>query len=233
VAVQCPEPARVGQASARTPLLPPLSGPVYLAELPGQLLPGLRVFLSGTVSMSLAGTVDALHTPLKTEFAGIPDVPLERFDLSFDAGRALRARGDVCRGPLPRIAAQLTGHNGAVANLRVPVTVTGCTTPAATVRVRGRKLALRVDAVRGGPALTFVRLTLPRKLKAHPRRGRVSNGRLSRRGVLTIRTPAVRRVTATLRGDAFTRRHKGALKFKLTTLDASGRRVRQTVKARR
>ena len=232
-AAQCPAPSRVGQAAARTPLLAPLSGPVYLAELPGQTLPGLRVFLSGTVSLSLAGTVDALHSPLRTEFAGIPDVPLEQFDLAFDAGHAVQARGDVCRGPLPRIAAELTGHNGAVAKLRVPVTVTGCTKPAATIRVRGRKLYLRVNAVRGGPALTFVRLTLPRKLKAHPRRGSVSKGRLSRRGVLTIRTRAVRHVTATLRHGAFTRRSKGALKFKLTTLDNSGRRMRQTVNARR
>jgi hypothetical protein len=184
---QCPEPSRVGRAAAHTPLLPPLAGPVYLAELPGQVLPGLRVFLSGTVSMSLAGTVDAL-----------------------------------------------TGHNGAVANLRVPVTVTGCAKPAATIRVRGRKLVLRVNAVRDGPALTFVRLTLPRKLKAHPGRGKVSQGRLTRRGVLTIRTAAVRHLTATLRGGAFTRRtRKGALKFKLTTIDASRRRVHQTVKARR
>ena len=99
--------------------------------------------------------------------------------------------------------------------------------------MRGRKLTLRVAAVRGGPALRFVRLTLPRKLKAHPHSGRVSKGRLSRRGVLTIRTRAVRHVTATLRRGAFTRRAKGALKFKLTTLDGSGRRVRQTVKARR
>jgi hypothetical protein len=231
---RCPEPSRVGRAAARTPLLPPLAGPVYLAELPGQVLPGLRVFLSGTVSMSLAGTVDALHSPLRTEFAGIPDVPLARFELAFDAGHALRSRTDVCRGPLPRIAAVLTGHNGAVANLRVPVTVTGCAKPVATVRVRGRKLVLRVNAVRGGPALTFVRLTLPRKLKAHPGRGKVSKGRLTRRGVLTIRTAAVRHLTATLRSGAFTRRsRKGALKFKLTTIDASRRRVHQTVKARR
>jgi hypothetical protein len=77
-------------------------------------------------------------------------------------------------------------------------------------------------------------MTLPRKLKAHPGRGKVSECRLTRRGVLTIRTAAVRHLTATLRGGAFTRRtRKGALKFKLTTIDASRRRVHQTVKARR
>ena len=227
----CPAASHVGRAVALTPLLPPLSGPVSLALLPGQILPGVRVDLSGVVSLSLVGTVSGRR--LRTQFAGIPDVPLSRFELAFDADRALRATRDVCRGPVPRVAAELTGHNGAKANLRVPMTVTGCKLPAATIRVRGRKLALRVDAVRGGPALRFVRLTLPRKLKAHPGRGRVSKGRLSRRGVLTIRTKGVRRVKATLRGGVFTRRAKGVLKFKLTTLDASGRRVRQTVRARR
>jgi hypothetical protein len=232
---QCPEAARVGRAVARTPLLPPLTGPVYLAELPGQPLPGLRVNLSGVVSLSLPGTVDALHFPVRTEFAGIPDVPLERFELSFDPEHALRAVKDVCRGPLPRIAADLTGHNGAASHLRVPVTVTGCAEPVAGLRVRGRKLRLRVRAARGGPALKRVKLTLPRRLKAHPRRGHVSKGaKLSRRGVLTITKGAgARRVSATLSRGAFTGRLGKRRRFVLTTLDVSGRRVRQHVRARR
>jgi hypothetical protein len=228
----CPEASRVGSAVARTPLLPTLTGPVFLAAIPGQILPGVRVDLHGVVSLALAGTVSG--KPLTTRFAGIPDVPLERFELTFDRNGALQALGDVCRGPLPRLSAQLTGHNGAKANLTVPMTVTGCTKPAVRIRVRGRKLVLRVAAANGGPALRKVRLTLPHKLKAHPRRGHVSKGKLSRRGVLTIRTAAVRHVVATLRGGAFTRRvRRGKLRFKVQTLDASGRRVTQRVKARR
>jgi hypothetical protein len=227
----CPAASHVGRAVASTPLLPTLSGPVSLAALPGQILPGVRVDLSGVVSLSLAGTVGG--NPLTTQFAGIPDVPLERFELAFDAGHALKALKDVCRGPLPRISALLGAHNGAKASLNVPMTVTGCTKPTVKVRVRGRKLTLRVAAARGGPALRMIRLTLPRKLKAHPRRGRVSPGKLSRRGVLTINTAAVRHVTAVVRGGAFTRSAKGRLRFKVQTLDASGRRVTQRVTARR
>jgi hypothetical protein len=227
----CPAASHIGRATASTPLLPPLSGPVSLAALPGQILPGVRVDLSGVVALSLAGTVNG--NPLTTQFAGIPDVPLERFELAFDAGRALKAMKDVCRGPLPRLSAVLTAHSGAKANLNVPMTVTGCTKPAVKIRVRGRKLTLRVAAARGGPGLRMVRLTLPHKLRAHPHRGRVSRGRLSRRGVLTIRMAAVRHVTAVLRGGAFTRRHKGKLRFKVQTRDASGRYVTQRVTARR
>ena len=232
----CPESARVGRAVARSPLLPALTGPVFLAAQAGQPLPGIRVDLSGVVSLSLTGTVGG--NPLRTEFAGIPDVPLERFELAFDKGGALRAVTDVCRGPLPRIAADLKGHNGATATLREPITVTGCVKPAANVRLRGRRLRLGVAAVRGGPALRLLRLTLPRALKAHPRSGRIrtsaGTARLTGRGVLTIRTPAVRHIAVTLSRGAVTRRTRGALKkFKLTTLDESGRHMRQRLTARR
>lgn len=228
----CPEAARVGRALARTPLLPTLSGPVFLAALPGQILPGLRVDLNGVVSLSLGGIVSG--NPLTTRFAGIPDVPLQRFELSFDEGNALKTLKDVCRGPLPRMSAVLTGHNGAQANLNVPMTVTGCTKPTARLRVHGRKLTLRVTAARGGPALRTVRLTLPRRLKAHPRRGRVSAGaKLSRRGVLTVTKSGARRITATLSRGAFTGRLGTRRKFVLQTRDVSGRTVRQRVRARR
>ena len=52
----------VRQRLARTPLLPaPLTGPVALASIPGQPLPGLRMELSGAASLTLAGAVD--HQP--------------------------------------------------------------------------------------------------------------------------------------------------------------------------
>ena len=230
----CPESARVGRAVARSPLLPDLTGPVFLAAQAGQPLPGIRVDLSGVVSLSLTGTVGG--NPLRTEFAGIPDVPLERFELSFDKGGALRAVTDVCRGPLPRIAADLTGHNGATATLRQAMTVTGCVKPAANVRLRGRRLRLGVAAVRGGPALRMLRLTLPRALKAHPRRGRIrtsaGTAKLTGRGVLTVTAPAARHIAVTLSRGAVTRRTRGALRFKLTTLDQSGRRMRQRLTGR-
>jgi hypothetical protein len=214
---------------AVSPLLPPLTGSVYLAALPGQLLPGVRVDLSGVVSLSLLGTTGG--NPLRTQFTGIPDVPLERFELTFDAGRALLAPKDYCRGALPRISAELVGHNGATATLREPMTVTGCTKPAARLTLHGRRLKLRVQAVRGGPALKSVKLKLARGLKAHPRRGRVSPGaKLSRRGVLSVSRPGARRITATLSRGAFTGRARR--RFLLRTVDMSGRVVKQRLRAR-
>jgi hypothetical protein len=75
----CPDRARVGTALARSPLLPaPLTGPVQLAEIRGQPFPGLRLELAGPAALTLAGAVE-FSRAIQTEFAGIPDVPLERF----------------------------------------------------------------------------------------------------------------------------------------------------------
>ena len=228
----CPATARVGTAVAQSPLLPALTGPVFLAELPGQPLPGVRVDLSGVVSLSLGGIVTT-GKQLRTAFAGIPDVPLERFQLTFDDGIALLAAKDFCRGPLPRIAAELTGHNGAKVSLSEPLAVTGCHTPVARLRVHKRKLVLRVRAARAGAALKRVRLVLPRRLKAHPRRGHVRGGKLSRRGVLTVNAAGARRITATLSRGAFTGKLGKKRRFLLRTVDVTGHPERQRIKARR
>jgi hypothetical protein len=232
-AAGCPPASQVGRAVAQSPLLPTLSGPVSLAEIPGQPFPGIRVDLSGVVSLSLPGVVTFVPE-LRTTFAGLPDVPLRRFALTFDAGGALSTTRDVCTGPLPRMTAELTGHNGAKATVDEPVTVTGCRKPVARLRVHGRKLVLRVRAARNGPALEQVRLTLPKRLKAHPRRGRVSPGaKLSRRGVLTVKAHGARKITATLRHGAFTGRLGAKRRFVLRTVDVTGHPERQRITARR
>jgi hypothetical protein len=228
----CPAAARVGGAVAQSPLLPALTGPVFLAELPGQNFPGVRVDLSGVVSLSLAGAV-TLGKQLSTTFSGIPDVPLERFQLTFDPGGALLATKDFCRGPLPRISAVITGHNGAKASLREPLAVTGCHKPVAGLRVHRGKLVLRVRAARAGAALKRVKLTLPKRLKAHPRRGHVRGGKLSRRGVLTVNAAGARRISATLSRGAFTGKLGKKRAFVLRTVDVTGHPERQRVRARR
>jgi hypothetical protein len=227
----CPETSRIGRALARSPLLPPLTGPVSLAQLQGQSLPGVRVDLRGVVSLSLAGIVDG--NPPRTTFRGLPDVPLERFELTFDANSGLRATANFCRGRVPRMTADLTGHNGAKSALRVPVTVTGCAKPVAHLRVRGRKLRLTVTAARGGPALERVRLTLPKRLKVHPQRGRVSRGATLTRRALKVAAGGARKVTVTLSRGAFTGKLGKRRKLVLDTRDVSGRTVRQRIRARK
>ena len=227
----CPERARVGSAVARTPLLTePLTGPVVVVARPGESLPGLRMDLSGAAALSLTASVE-VSPALRTTFAGIPDVPLERFELTFDAGRSLLARTDLCRGPVPRLTADLTGHNGATAHLVEPIAVTGCDLPAVTLTLKRERLKLRVGALRGRP-LQRVRLTLPRGTRLKRTSVARADGKRLRRvrgRTVTVRPGAARRfaITGTLNHRLRKRRA-----FVVETLDSTGRVVRQRLKAR-
>jgi hypothetical protein len=185
--------------------------------------------LSGPASLTLAGTVGL--SPIRTQFSGVPDVPLERFELTFDANRSLVSRTDFCRGPQPRMVAELTGHNGATARLDEPLAVTGCAKPAVQLTVNGRRLLLRVAALRGRP-LQRVRLVLPRGVRL--KRGAVAraDGRRLRRvrGRIVVVNPGGAghfRISGRLNR----RLHKRAVAVQ--TLDATGRVVRQRLRARR
>lgn len=226
----CPARARVGSAVARTPLLAqPLTGPVALASIPGQPLPGLRMELSGAAALTLTGAVDI--SPIRASFAGIPDVPLERFELTFDADRTLVSRADLCRGPEPRVLAELTGHNGATARLDEPLAVAGCELPAVTLTVKGKRLALRVAALRGRP-LQRVRLALPRGIRLKRTSIARADGRRLRRvrGRTVIVNPGAARhfaITGTL-----SHRLRKRRVFVVETLDSTGRTVRRALKRR-
>jgi len=229
----CPEQSRVGRAVASSSLLPvPLSGPVHLAALPGETLPGLRISLGGPVSLGLNGVISISADGTRTTFAGIPDVPLERFELKFDGGRegALTLARDICRGKVERISAEMVGHNGKTVQLRRAFSLTGCK-PTATLKRRGRTLRLQVKAARGGAALRQVRVTLPPALRGSPITARADGKRrraVLKGGVLTVRTPRARTVTVTLRG-ASARKHR----LKLETRAADGKRARLNVRAKR
>ena len=75
--------ARRAAPSARSPLLPPLTGPVFLAALPGEALPGLRVDLAGVVSLTLTAAASSGREP-----DCAPSSP---------ASRTCRSSGSSCR----------------------------------------------------------------------------------------------------------------------------------------
>ena len=118
-------------------------------------LPGLALQLTGPVSLPLFGKVDIFRGDGKIHntFAGIPDVPLERFDLKFTTASPLKTTRDVCHGPRQTVTGKLTGHNGKVANLRAPLKVAGCP-PVVTLKRR----SLRVKPGRDGAAIRTVKL---------------------------------------------------------------------------
>jgi hypothetical protein len=198
----CDEGSRLGRAVARSPLLPvPLTGTVHVAVVPRQGFPGVLLDLRGPVSLKLLGTIAFTKAGLRTQFAGIPDVPLSRFELRFDRRRAIRVSRNMCTGKIPRVTAELAGHNGKSVRLRRAMRVTGCR-PTAVLRRRGSMLRLRVNAARGGPALRRVRVTGLRASRVSARAGKRSLRARIRRGVLTVRAPRARTITITALGSA-------------------------------
>jgi hypothetical protein len=176
----CPGSARVGSATASSPLSPePLSGPVLLVQSPGRVEPKLAVRLDGPVSVSLIGTTRLTTKGIETTFEGSPDLPLASFTLAFDggAGGLLTNGRDLCA---PRIRAStaglLTAHTGRTAPVTADLKIEGCgpqTRAKGKPRVRGSlrfrnglaTLGLRVAAPRSAAPLRTVRLRLPRGLR--------------------------------------------------------------------
>ena len=200
----CPAASRVGRIRAHTSLLPvPLTGDVYLSDLAGQGLPGLLVRFTTPARLDLAGTVEFTPNGVKSTFAGVPDVPLERFELALDGGKSgalvLPTGVDLCKGARPSISADFTAHSGATATHREKVSIAGCG-PRAKLQLNGLaggrpSLTLTVSRSPGDPELGSLRLALPRSLRVQPGRvkrglaargdGRRIKAALSRKGVLT------------------------------------------------
>jgi hypothetical protein len=129
------------------------------------------------------------------------------------------------------VTADLTVHNGAAVHVVAPVAVTGCELPAVKLALNGRRLTLRVDALRGRP-LQRVKLGLPRGLRL--KRGSVARANGHRLRRVRGRTIAVHPGAArhfSIRG-TLTHRLRKRRAFTVETLDSTGRVVRQRVKTR-
>ncbi|WP_028062592.1 hypothetical protein [Solirubrobacter soli] len=161
----CPATARIGSATATTPLLPTaLTSPVTFAAPEAGALPGLSLSLSGAVTLPLFGNVGlpGKDGVIHNTFAGIPDVPLERFDLAFTGGATmpLVIKKDLCRGARQKVQGAFTGHNGTVANVSAPLQVDGCP-PVVSLKRRAHRLTVRITAGRDAPAFKSAALTAP------------------------------------------------------------------------
>jgi hypothetical protein len=218
----CPEAARIGTVQARTPLLDaPLSGPVYMAQVQGQLLPGLRLVLNGQVKLRLNGTIDLTGQAMRTAFDGIPDTPLARLELTFAAGGPLRVIGDPCTGTVLRLSAAMTGHNGAQVTAPARVLMAGCPITAGARLSPRKRPALRLVVRKGRDAVALrqVLIALPRGLRAVARKGArvTADGRvLARQDVqlsartITIHAGSAKTVTVRLARGAVRGRPRGA-----------------------
>lgn len=183
----CPPESTVGRAVAASPLAPaPLAGPVILGS--GALPPPLVIPLTGAVPLTLRAdsTVPTkAGEGIVNTIAGLPDLPVTRFDLSLTggAGALLQNAGDLCRrGAHTTAHAVFTSHSGRTVNATVPLALTGCAgggvkparaKPKAQVALRFRRatgaLTARFSAASGAASLKTARLTLPAGLSTPAR----------------------------------------------------------------
>jgi hypothetical protein len=227
----CPASSQVGTVAAQTPLLAtPLAGPVYVAEIPGQLLPGLRLALGGLVQLRLTGSLDIGSGGLVAKFGGIPDVPLAQLALTFSGGGPLKVTGDPCTGSLLRASAALTGHNGANVTAPARLKVRSCP-PLGRAAVHRRSRAFSVDLRKGRDTrgLKTVKLTLP--ARASRLRAAADGHKVSPRGrgrTITLQAGGAKRVVLHGRLAKRTRRA-----IKVSTTRTNGRQVTLKLKPKR
>lgn len=203
----CPADARVGTATASSPLLPrPLSGPVILTADSATSAPELAVQLGPPVPLTLIGAVQLLPGGITNTFDGIPDLPLSRFELTLDGGGGrntgqLLNNADLCRADTPLgLKGEILAHSGATANVTAQLEPSGCESiivSAGPGKPRG-KLTLRFRHRRGTLTARFsssaplrrVRLALPKSLRKPTKHGlRVKGGKKSLHGrTLSIST---------------------------------------------
>ncbi len=149
----CPADSRVGQATARTPILPvPLNGPAYFVSNGSAKFPELVIVLSGYgVTVQLHGeTFIGKAGITSSTFRAIPDVPVETFELTLPQGpfSALganlppSAKGSFCGQKLV-MPTMFTAQNGAVIKQSTKITVTGCATHKSKKAKKGKKSVRR------------------------------------------------------------------------------------------
>jgi hypothetical protein len=250
----CPASTIIGSATAQSPLLTtPLSGQVAIVEplTPGGL-PNLGVDLKGPLALQLRG--DFILTPGPGNvFEGLPDIPISRFELRFDADKLVLTTRDLCEPPVPALHADFEGHNGATLSGDFPVEVVGCDgtgsgDPTAKVKLtRSRSNHPRIKAkVRAGLTnLKQFKVKLPRQLRFAKgrdfKRGAKASGGSKvgggkRKAKVTAAAEGATKLKLSVKGQGLDRvksiKKGRKLRFPITAKDVDGEKTKIKAKAR-
>jgi hypothetical protein len=182
----CPSGSRVGTATATSPFVAaPLTGPVYLAQQQGVVIPGLVADLKGRVPIKIRIATQILGGRLiKSTVTGVPDLPVGSFTLNLDGGDkgVLESKYDLCfSGSKHRSLAagvDFSAHSGAKTTSKPRIAVQGCG-PAATASLRaaaGSRARLTVAAERhpDGENIRSLSISLPKGMRLVRSRARRS-----------------------------------------------------------
>ena len=166
-ASRCPPSSIIGSAESESPLLDvPLAGDVSIVEGGPGRLPQLGVDLKGPLAIQILGNFVLIPGPGNV-FEGLPDIPISRFELSFDPDRLILTTRDLCEPPEPLFATDFTGHNGVKRGGPVAGQVAGCK-PSAEVKLTktgSKHPRMKATVKGGGSTLRKAKLKLPRQLK--------------------------------------------------------------------
>ncbi|MGZ5420014.1 MAG: hypothetical protein ACXWES_05805 [Solirubrobacterales bacterium] len=235
----CPANSKVGQAVATSPILPQaLTGPLILVFNTSGV-PDLGLDLQGPLSIQLIGNF--LTTPTNgVLFAGLPDIPIAKFQLSFGGGPTglLAANKTLCDLPTPVFMTSFDSFSGINRSGPTTPTITGCAaTPSATLKLKKRssrhpRMKLSVKA--GFSPLRKIKLKLPKRLRISKRgtRAKLLSGTLPKKAVKARRhklqispSEGDGSLTVNTGKRGLTRSGKLPKKptFKLTVTDAAGK----------
>jgi hypothetical protein len=131
---RCPDAARIGRTSARTPLLKrPLRGSVYLVQPRGKGLPDVWAMLAAEgIELRVRMRTSLDDGRMSGEIVDLPDVPLAAFTIDFASGKRgmFVAKRSPCSRGKPRAirsGARLEAHSGAARKVTLRVGVApGC-----------------------------------------------------------------------------------------------------------
>jgi hypothetical protein len=207
----CPAGSQVGTTTATSAFVAtPLSGPVYLVQQPGVILPALVADLRGRVHVQLTIASAILNGRLiRSTVTGVPDLPVSTFDLKLDggAGSPLENKFDLCRrgSRLRSMKADVTftGQNGATVASKPDLHVAGCG-PLGTVTLRRAgslrpAVAIKVQRHPDGGRLARIAVTLPKEMVVNRSRAK-GHARAVASGALARSAVGVRGRTVTVSG---------------------------------
>jgi hypothetical protein len=188
----CPPGSRIGTTTATSAFVAtPLSGPVYLVQQPGRVLPGLVADLQGRVRVRISIETSILNgKQIASSVTNVPDLPVSTFTLALNGGERgpLLNKADLCyrsasRRRHRRLSADIsfTGQNGAKVAGKPRIGVQGC---APAVRATARRLRsgrpsllMRVARHPDAQKLQALELKLPKGF-------RLSRRKVARRGAV-------------------------------------------------
>jgi hypothetical protein len=215
----CPATSQVGTAAATSAFVAtPLSGPVYLAQQAGNVLPALVADLRGRVRVRITiGTSIVGGKQIKSTVTNVPDLPIGSFTLNLNGGSkgVLTAKSDLCYGSDSHTrfrslntSITFTGQNGASIKSSPRIEVDGCgPSVLASLRRTGRRKP-RFSAL----------------IERHPEANRIKRAELELpKGLRLVRSQVRRRVSGEASGKLGGKSFQVAGRRKLVvSLSASG-----------